>query len=58
MRGLRAEARAARIPAEMMQFVITAGKIHLPNQAAIFGGSRIKVDNAHGVALSIVPNVE
>ena len=58
MRGLRAETRAARIPAEMMQLIIAAGKIRLPDEPAILGGTRIEVNDAHGVALSILADVE
>jgi len=30
----------------------------LPDETAIFGGTRIEVNHTHGVALSIVPDVE
>ena len=35
VRGLRAEARAARVPSEVMQFVIVVGEIHLADELAI-----------------------
>jgi hypothetical protein len=58
MRGLRAETRAARIPAEVMQLIITAAKIHLANQSAILGRSGIQIDHTHTVVLSILAVVK
>jgi hypothetical protein len=58
MRGLWAKASAASVPTEMVQLVVAARKIDLPDQTAIFGGTRIKVNHAHGIALSSVPDVE
>src|ERR671925_126695 len=58
MRGLWAKASAASVPAEMVQLIIAAGKIHLPDELAIFRGTRIEVNYTHGVALSILPDVE
>jgi hypothetical protein len=53
MRGLRAETRAARIPSEVMQFIITAAKIHLANHSPIRGRGGIQIDHAHTVVVSI-----
>jgi dUTPase len=58
MRGLGAETRAARIPPEVMQLIVTAAKIHLANQAAIRGRSGIEIDHAHTVVMSIFAVVE
>src|ERR1700731_937474 len=58
VRVLRAEARAACVPTEVMQLVIVVGKIYLADELAISGGTRIDVDNAHGVALPILADVE
>ena len=58
VRGLRAEARAARVPAEVMQLIIAVGKIHLADELTIRGGARIDVNDAHGVALPILADVE
>jgi hypothetical protein len=55
---LRTKARAASIPAEVVQFVISAREICLPDEPPIFGGTRIKVDDSHGIALSILAGVE
>jgi hypothetical protein len=55
---LRTKTRAAGIPAEVVQFVIAAGKICLPDESPILGRTRIEVDNAHRIALSILPGVE
>src|ERR1700730_14298479 len=58
VRVLRAEARAACVPAKVMQLVIVVGKINLTDELAISGGPRIDVDNAHGVAPPILTDVE
>jgi hypothetical protein len=58
MRGLQAEARAASVPAEMMQFVVASGKVYLTDEPVIFRGAGIEIDHAHGVELSIRPDVE
>src|SRR6516165_10727252 len=58
MRSLRAKACAASVPTEMVQFIVGAGKIHLTNELAIFGGTRLEVNHTHGVAMSIVTDVE
>src|SRR5207237_9038568 len=58
MRSLRAEARAARVPAEVMQLVIVVGKIHLADDLAVSGRTRIDVDNAHSVTFPIFADVE
>src|SRR6202521_3379091 len=58
VRVLRGEARAARVPAKVMQLVIVVGKITLADELAISGGTRIDVNNAHGVALPILADVE
>jgi hypothetical protein len=42
----------------MVQLIVAARKVDLPDQPAILGGSRIDVNHTHGVALSIVPDVE
>ena len=56
--ALRAEARAARVPAEVMQLIVAVGKIHLTEKSTIRGGARIDVNHAHGVAPPIVPDVK
>ena len=58
MRGLRAKTRAAGIPAEVVQLIIAAGKIGLPDEPPVLGGTRIEVNDAHGVVLSILAGVE
>src|SRR6185503_18682860 len=58
VRGLRTEARAARVPAEVMQFVVAVWKIHLAYQLAVIWGFRLELDDAHGVALSVSVDVE
>jgi hypothetical protein len=58
MRGLWAKASAASVPTEMVQLIVAARKIDLPDETAIFGGTQIEVNHTHGVALSIVPDVE
>jgi len=58
MRGLRAETRAARIPAEVMQLIVTTAKVHLANHSAIRGRSGIEIDDSHTVVLPILAVVE
>ena len=58
MRGLRTKARAAGIPAEVMQLIIASRKICLPDESPILGGIRIEVNDAHRIALSILAGVE
>jgi hypothetical protein len=41
-----------------MQFIITTAKVHLPDEPPIPRGTRIKVNDAHGVVLSILAVVE
>jgi hypothetical protein len=57
VRVLRAEARAARVPAEVMQLVIVAWKIHLADDLTIRGGTRLDIDKAHSVAFPIPADV-
>jgi hypothetical protein len=42
----------------MVQLIIAARKIHLPDEPAIFGRTRIKINHTHGIALSVARNVE
>jgi hypothetical protein len=42
----------------VVQLIIAAWKVRLPDEPPIFGGTRIEVNNAHGVALSILARVE
>ncbi len=58
VRGLRAEARAASVPAKVMQLVIVIGKIHLAEELTIRGGARVDVDDSHRVPLTALANVE
>ena len=58
MRRLRAKARAAGIPAEVVQLIIAAWKICLPDEPPILGGTRIEVNDSHSIALSILAGVE
>ena len=58
MRGLRTKTRAAGIPAEVMQLIIAAWKICLPHEPPILRGTRIEVNDAHRIALSILAGVE
>src|SRR6266404_5105126 len=58
MRVLWAEARAACVPAEVMQLVIVVGKFYLADELTISGRTRIDVDDAHGIALPILADVE
>jgi hypothetical protein len=51
-------ALATSVPAEMVQLIIAARKFHLPDETAIFGGTRLEVNDAHSVALSILADVE
>jgi hypothetical protein len=55
---LRAKTRAAGIPAEVVQLIIAAWKICLPNEPAVSRGTRIEVNHSHGIALSILAGVE
>jgi hypothetical protein len=58
MGRLGTKTRAAGIPAEVVQFIIAAGKICLPDEPPILRGTRIEVDDPHGIALSILAGVE
>src|ERR1700728_3906166 len=58
VRVLRAEARAARVPAKVMQLVIIAGKIYLGDELTISGRMRIDIDKAHGVVFPILADVQ
>src|SRR5260370_15968990 len=58
VRGLRAEACAARGPAEVMQLIIAAGEIHLAEEPTIRGGARVDVNHAHGVARPALADVK
>ena len=58
MRRLRTKTRAARIPAEVVQLIISAWKICLPDEPPIFGRVSVEVDHSHGIALSILAGVE
>jgi hypothetical protein len=58
MCGLWAKASAASVPTEMVQLIVASRKIDLPDETAIFWGTGIEVNHTHGVALSIVPDVE
>jgi hypothetical protein len=42
----------------MVQFIIATGKLHLSDEPAILGGSRIEVNDTHGVVLAIFADVE
>ena len=52
MRSLRTEASAAGVPAEMVQFIVAAGKVGLPDHSSVFGGTWVKINDAHGIPLS------
>ena len=54
MRGLRAETRAARVPAEVMQLIITTAKIHLSDDPAVLGRTGMKINDAYTVVFSIL----
>jgi hypothetical protein len=41
-----------------MQLIIVVGKIHLAEELTISGGTRLDVDNAHGIALPTVADVK
>jgi hypothetical protein len=58
MRRLRTEACTASIPAEVVQFIISAWKIRLPDEPPILGGTRIEVYYSHGITLSILAGIE
>jgi hypothetical protein len=58
MRVLRAEARAASIPAEVMKLIVTAAEIHLPDDSAILRRVRIKANDTHAIVLSILAVVK
>jgi hypothetical protein len=49
--GLRAEARATRVPAEVMQLFIVAGGKPWADELAIRGGVRLDANDADGVSL-------
>jgi hypothetical protein len=50
--------RTAGIPAEVVQLIIAAWKICLPDELSIPGGTWIEVNHSHGIALSILSGVE
>src|SRR5262249_24620605 len=56
MWGLRAKTRAASVPTKMVQLVIPAGKIHLAYKPSIRGRRRIKINDSHGIPMSILSN--
>jgi hypothetical protein len=58
MGRLRTKTRATGIPAEVVQLIIAAGKIRLPDESPISRGTRIEVNHPHGIALSILAGVE
>ena len=58
VRRLRAQARAAGVPAEMVELVVPAGEVHLSDQPAKFRRLRIDVHDAHGVTLAGRADVE
>jgi len=58
MGGLWTKTRAAGIPAEVVQLIITAWEIRLPDESPISRGTRIEVNHSHGIALSILAGVE
>src|SRR5262245_15820001 len=58
MRSLRAKASAARVPAKVMQLIVAAREIYLPDEPAIAGRTRIEIDDAHSVFLAIVSHVK
>jgi hypothetical protein len=58
MRSLWTKTRAASIPAEVVQLIITAREICLPHKTPVLGGARIEVDDSHSIALSILADVE
>jgi hypothetical protein len=41
-----------------MQLIITTTKINLPDEPTVFGGIRIEINDAHGVVLAILADVE
>ena len=47
MRSVRAEAGAARVPAEMMQLIVAVRHIHLADDMAVAGRGGIDVHDAH-----------
>jgi hypothetical protein len=58
MGRLRTKTGAAGIPSEVVQLIITTWKICLPDELPISGGTRIEVNDTHGIALSILAGVE
>ena len=58
VRGLRAEAGAACVPAEVMQLIIVVGEIQLADNLTILGGMRVYVNDAHGAPLPTLADVE
>src|ERR1700674_478740 len=58
VRGLRAEARATRVPAEVMQLIIVVGEVHLADELTIRRGAWVDVNDAHGVSLPTLADVE
>jgi hypothetical protein len=58
VRGLRAQAGAAGVPAEVVQLVVATRKIHLADELAVGGGPQIEVDDAHRVVAAGLADVE
>ena len=42
----------------MVQLVISARKICLPDEPPVLGGTEVEVDDSHSIALSILAGVE
>src|SRR5207249_11669218 len=58
VRVLRAEARTTSVPAEVMQLIIVARKIHLADDLAKSGRMLIDINNAYGVAFPVLADVQ
>jgi hypothetical protein len=41
-----------------MQLVIAVGKLHLAEELTVSGGTRLEVNDSHGVTLAVLAHIE
>jgi hypothetical protein len=58
MRRVRAQARAAGVPAEVMELVADVRHVGLPDQAAVARRLRVEVEDPHRVGLALAGRVD
>jgi hypothetical protein len=58
VRHVRAEASAAGIPPEVVQFIAGVGHVHPADDAGVRFGSGVHVDDTQGVGTAIALRVE